>query len=91
MLFDYCVDLIVNILIWILIAQAILSWFVNPYRGGASRVITSIYNFVSSLTYPLTRPARAILATVNTGPMDFSLLLTVLLLILVRTILIRLI
>ncbi|MDR1293266.1 MAG: YggT family protein [Clostridiales Family XIII bacterium] len=90
-MFDYCVSLIVNILMWILIAQAILSWFVNPYRGSASRALTSIYNGLSSFTYPLTRPARAVLAKINTGPMDFSLLLTVLFLILIREILIRLI
>jgi uncharacterized protein YggT (Ycf19 family) len=90
-MFDFCVNLIVDILTWVLIAQAILSWFINPYRGNASRVMTSIYRGLSSFTYPLTRPARAILAKVNTGPMDFSLLLTVLLLILVREVLTRLV
>jgi YggT family protein len=86
---DFCIDLIVNILIWILIAQAILSWFVGPFRGAASGVIASIYRGLSSFTAPLTQPARALLSRVNTGPMDFSLLLTVLFLILIREILIR--
>jgi uncharacterized protein YggT (Ycf19 family) len=85
------VNLVVSILIWILIAQAIMSWFINPYGGSATRVITSIYRGLSSFTYPLTRPARAILAKVNTGPIDFSLLLTVLFLVLIREILIRLV
>jgi YggT family protein len=89
-MFDFCVNLIVSVLIWVLIAQAILSWFVGPYGRGAG-VIVSLYRALSSFTYPLTRPARALLTRVNTGPMDFSLLLTVLFLIVIRQILIRLI
>jgi uncharacterized protein YggT (Ycf19 family) len=76
---------------WVLIAQAVLSWFVNPYRGGSSRTLASVYRVLSSFTYPLTLPARAVLSKVRTGPMDFSLLLTVLFLILIREILVRLI
>jgi YggT family protein len=91
-MFDFCVRLIVSIFIWVLIVQAVLSWFVNPYRGGSvSGVIASLYRGLSSFTYPLTLPARAILSKVNSGPMDFSLLLTVLFLILIREILTRLI
>jgi uncharacterized protein YggT (Ycf19 family) len=89
---EFCVNLIVSILIWILIAQAIMSWFANPYgRGGVPRAIAAIYRGLSSFTHPITRPARAILSKVNTGPMDFSLLLTVLLLILVREVITRLV
>jgi uncharacterized protein YggT (Ycf19 family) len=83
----FCVNLITTILIYILIAQAILSWFAGPYgRGGP---IASIYRGLSSFTYPITVPARAILSKVRTGPMDFSLLLTVLFLIAIREIVFR--
>jgi uncharacterized protein YggT (Ycf19 family) len=85
----FCVNIIVGILIWILVIQSILSWFVVPYRGGAPGVIASIYRGLSSFTYPLTAPARAILAKANTGPMDFSMLLTVLFLIAIREIVAR--
>jgi uncharacterized protein YggT (Ycf19 family) len=88
-MFDFCVNLIVSIFIWILIAQAILSWFVGPLRGAASGLVLSIYRALSSFTSPLTRPASALLAKVNTGPIDFSLMLTVLFLILIREILIK--
>jgi YggT family protein len=90
-MFDFCVSLIINILIWILIIQAILSWFVGPYGRGAAGAIASIYRVLSSFTQPLTKPARSILAKVSTGPMDFSLLLTVLFLIVIREILVRLV
>jgi uncharacterized protein YggT (Ycf19 family) len=90
-MFDFCVSLIVSILVWILIAQSVLSWFVNPYRGAASGGLASVYRVLSSLTYPLTLPARALLAKANTGPMDFSLLLTVLFLIVIREALMRLV
>ncbi|MDR1495910.1 MAG: YggT family protein [Clostridiales Family XIII bacterium] len=89
-MFDFCVSLIISILIWILIAQAVLSWFVGPYSRSRGAIV-SIYRALSSFTYPLTRPARAILTKVNTGPMDFSLLLTVLFLIAIREILMRLV
>jgi uncharacterized protein YggT (Ycf19 family) len=84
----YCISLIIEILIWALIAQAILSWFVGPYRRTPGAVM-SIYRVLSSFTYPLTLPARAILAKVRTGPMDFSLFLTVLFLIAIRAIVFR--
>jgi uncharacterized protein YggT (Ycf19 family) len=85
----YCISLIIEILIWALIAQAILSWFVGPYRWRTPGAVTSIYRVLSSFTYPLTLPARAILAKVRTGPMDFSLFLTVLFLIAIRAIAFR--
>ncbi|MDR2163770.1 MAG: YggT family protein [Clostridiales Family XIII bacterium] len=85
----FCVDIILRILTWILIIQAILSWFVGPFRGRASGAIAQIYSGISFFTYPITWPARAILAKVNTGPMDFSLFLTVLFLIAIREIVLR--
>ncbi|MDR0519528.1 MAG: YggT family protein [Clostridiales Family XIII bacterium] len=87
---DFIIDIVISILIWILIAQALLSWFVNPYGRGGYGVVASIYRWLSSITYPLTLPARAILAKVSTGPMDFSLLLTVLFLYILRRVLILL-
>jgi uncharacterized protein YggT (Ycf19 family) len=72
-----------------LVIQAVLSWFINPYRGGGAPALATIYRWLSSFTYPLTKPARAILSKFNTGPMDFSLLLTVLFLIAIREILTR--
>jgi YggT family protein len=88
-MFDFCVSLITSILIWVLIIQAILSWFVNPFGGGGIRALSSLYRVLSSFTDPLTRPARAILSKFNTGPVDLSLMLTVLFLIAIREILLR--
>jgi uncharacterized protein YggT (Ycf19 family) len=92
MFLAFCIGLIADILIYILIAQAILSWFVNPYSSsGISGVLASIFRILSSFTHPLTRPARALLRKINTGPLDLSLFLTVLLIILLRAVLTRLV
>ncbi|MDR0596668.1 MAG: YggT family protein [Clostridiales Family XIII bacterium] len=84
------VNLITSIFIWALVIQAVLSWFANPYGRGSYGLISTIYRGLSSFTYPLTYPARLILSKINTGPMDFSLLLTMLFIYALRRILLLL-
>lgn len=60
-----------ELLIWLILARCILSWFVrNPYS-----VIGKIYVVIIKLTEPIVAPCRSLLERFNTGMFDFSLLL----------------
>ena len=80
------IDLLLNILTWIIIIQAILSWLV------AFNVINTYNDFVRQLLYalaritePLYRPIRRILP--DFGALDLSPLVVLLLLYIMRNIL----
>ena len=71
--------LIIRIYIWLLIAQAILSWLlafgvINRYNRGVSVVGDFLYR----ITEPLLRPIRAILP--NFGGIDISPIILILIL-----------
>jgi YggT family protein len=83
------VNFVAQILIWVLIGRAILSWFANPYYGNRGGSLARFYSVLVQVTEPLVRPARKLLSRFNTGPMDFSLFVTILLIIVVRQVLIR--
>jgi YggT family protein len=73
------VDTIITIFIWLLIAQAILSWLVafgivNRYN----RVVTTIGDFLWRVTEPLLRPIRRILP--DLGGIDISPIILILVL-----------
>jgi len=94
----WVVNIIANILLTCLFVRALLSWFVYSGRGGGygygyggpPQIIVSIYNFLGVITEPIVKPVRRILSRFNTGPVDFSTLGAMLLIILVRKILIAL-
>lgn len=71
--------LIIRIYIWLLIAQAILSWLlafgvINRYNRGVSVVGDFLYR----ITEPLLRPIRAVLP--NFGGIDISPVILILIL-----------
>jgi YggT family protein len=73
------VHTVISIYIWLLIAQAILSWLVafsivNRYN----RVVTTIGDFLWRITEPLLRPIRRILP--DLGGIDVSPVVLILLL-----------
>lgn len=81
------VDLLLSVLTWIIIIQAVLSWLV------AFNVINTHNDFVRQLLYalgrmtePLYRPIRRVLP--DFGALDFSPLVLLLLIQIVRTIVI---
>lgn len=60
-----------QILIFILIARALLSWFAqNPYSQ-----VRRWYDLTVRLTEPVVAPCRKLLSRFNTGMFDFSVLL----------------
>jgi YggT family protein len=73
---------ILDILIWLIIIDAVLSW-VMPDKAQFPRNVTS------TLTTPLYAPVRAILSPEKTGGIDFSPLVLILLIQVVRWMLTR--
>lgn len=62
-----------QLLIWLLIARAFLSWIANdPYSQ-----LGKIYMTVLRLTEPIVEPCRRLIArfNINTGMFDFSVLI----------------
>ena len=75
----WLVDTLIDIYIWLLIAQAVLSWLlafgvVNRYNRGVS----VIGDFLYRVTEPALRPIRAFLP--NFGGIDISPVILILLL-----------
>ena len=84
--FVWLIDTLVTIYIWLLIAQAILSWLlafgvVNRYN----RAVAVIGDFLYRVTEPALRPIRALLP--NFGGIDVSPIILILLLMFVERIL----
>ena len=80
------IDFLLNILAWIIIIQAILSWLVafnviNTYND----FVRSLLNALDRITEPLYRPIRRILP--DFGGIDFSPLVVLLLIYVVRILL----
>lgn len=77
-----------NILSTALFIRAILSWFV---RGSGGDILYKIYSFIYNFTEPLVSPVRNFMSkNFNTGPVDFSIFITMVLVSLVTRVLVRL-
>lgn len=74
-----------QIIIYLLIARAILSWFA---RSGGTPY--KIYQFLVTITEPVVAPCRLITSKFRTGMFDFSVFLAFFLVMIVRDLLIRL-
>ena len=79
----WLIDTIIDIYIWLLIAQAILSWLlafgvINRYN----RAVAVIGDFLYRVTEPALRPIRAFLP--NFGGVDISPVVLILLLMFLR-------
>src|ERR1700682_6589545 len=79
----WLIDTLISIYIWLLIAQAVLSWLlafgvVNRYNRG----VAVIGDFLYRVTEPALRPIRAILP--NFGGIDISPVVLILILMFLR-------
>jgi YggT family protein len=77
------ISTVITIYIWLLIAQAVLSWLlafgvVNRYN----RFVNSLNDFLWRITEPLLRPIRSVLP--NLGGIDISPVILILLLYFLR-------
>jgi YggT family protein len=79
-------DFLLQVLMWIIIVQAILSWLVvfNVINTHNS-FVRSLFHALDRMTAPLYRPFRRILP--DFGGLDFSPLVVILIIILLRRLL----
>jgi len=80
------VDLLLSVVMWIIIIQAILSWLVafnviNTYNEGVRRFLYAL----DRLTQPLYRPIRRVLP--DFGGLDFSPMVVIFLIIILKILL----
>jgi YggT family protein len=68
----------------LLFARAVLSWFVNPYRSSPYGFLNQINGLLIRVTEPIVAPCRRLLRNFNTGMFDFSIVVAMLALVLVR-------
>ena len=77
------VDTLISIFIWLLIAQAVLSWLVSfGVVNRYNRVVSTIGDFLWRVTEPLLRPIRRVLP--DLGGIDISPVILILILWFVR-------
>jgi YggT family protein len=77
------VDTVISIYIWLLIAQAVLSWLVAfGIVNRHNRVVAMVGDFLWRITEPLLRPIRRILP--DLGGIDVSPVILILLLYFLR-------
>lgn len=76
----YLISTIINIFIWLLIANAILSWLIafNVVNTN-NQFVSTVGNFLYRITEPLLRPIRSVIPTM--GGLDISPVILILLLI----------
>jgi YggT family protein len=71
-------DLLLNVLVWIIIIQVILSWlFAFNVLNNSSQGVRAFVNALDRITDPLYRPIRRLLP--DFGGIDFSPLVLILL------------
>ena len=77
---------IIEIFIWLLIMQAILSWLITfGVINTNSNIVNMIGNFLYKITEPVLRPIRSLLP--DLGGIDVSPLILIILLIFLRNLL----
>jgi YggT family protein len=75
-----------QVLIYLLFARAICSWFVRRPIGTAYK----IYQILSMVTEPIVAPCRKITQRFPTGMLDLSVLLAMVLVMIISDVLVRL-
>ena len=85
---DFIDRYLIDLLIWIIIASAVLSWLiafnvVNPYN----QFVRSLWELFQRVTEPMLRPIRRLLP--DMGGIDVSPVVLILILIFIRVVVIR--
>jgi YggT family protein len=86
--FIYAVYKFCDILTMLLFARAILSWFVNPYRSSPYSFLSRINALLIRITEPIVAPCRRLLRNFNTGMFDFSIVVAMLVIVLIRNVIV---
>jgi len=76
-------DVVLQLLIWVLIAQAILSWLlVFNVVNGRNQVVRTIWQVTHAITEPLLKPIRSVIRPFN--GLDLAPLVLILVIFLLR-------
>ncbi|MFT3723075.1 MAG: YggT family protein [Hyphomonadaceae bacterium] len=76
-------DIILNLLVWVLIIQAVMSWLLAfNVINRRNQFVWQVWNFLNAVTEPLLKPIRSIVRPFN--GIDLSGLILILLIFLLR-------
>jgi YggT family protein len=65
------ISMVINLLIWLLIINAVLSWLLAfDVVNRSNRLVNTIWDFTNRLTEPLLRPLRKVIPQI--GGIDLS-------------------
>ena len=82
------VDTLITIYIWLLIAQAILSWLVGfGIINRYNRAVATIGDFLWRITEPVLRPIRRFIP--DLGGIDISPVILILIILLIENVIVR--
>ncbi len=80
------VSLFADVIVFMLLARAVLSWFVSgPYNN-----VYKIYEMLCNLTEPIVAPCRRLSMRLNTGMLDLSVFFAFFLVAIIRKLVIML-
>ncbi|MCG4734152.1 MAG: YggT family protein [Anaerovoracaceae bacterium] len=83
----YAIYMFCNILVALLLIRALMSWFVRDMYSPMGKIYGAIIRF----TEPIVMPFRRLLSRFNTGMLDFSVLLAMLVIEMAGNILVKII
>lgn len=76
-------DIILNLLVWVLIIQAVMSWLISfNVINRRNQAVWTIWNFLGAITEPILKPIRRVIRPFN--GIDLSGLVLILIIFLVR-------
>jgi len=76
-----------SVALMLLLLRGLLSWFVNPYSYHGQGGLQNFYRILMQITEPIVAPCRKLLSGINTGMFDFSLIVAMLIVVLIRNLL----
>lgn len=81
-------DIVLNLLVWVLIIQAVMSWLIAfNVVNRRNQAVWSVWNFLGAVTEPLLKPIRSVVKPFN--GIDLSGLILILLIFLIRDVMWR--
>ena len=83
----YAIYMFCNVLVALLLIRALMSWFVRDMYSPMGKIYGAIIRF----TEPIVMPFRRLLSRFNTGMLDFSVLLAMLVIEMAGNILVKII
>jgi YggT family protein len=79
----FAFDLVISLLIWLLVANAVLSWLVAfDVINLRNRIVSQIYRFLDAVTRPILRPIQRVIPPL--GNVDISPVVVLLILLVIR-------